>query len=149
MYATVCEKFNIPEWFYFKVCGERENEATYLYNDIRCVVYSPLNKTFFAIRSSGDIYTSINLMNWDKIRNGGVELYSASISIKDNVIIFVGENGIIMRSYYSEGENKIAYLNASSDMNFKLENGENRIILLCQEGDFSCSLTYRQKYIGV
>ena len=37
MYTTVCEKFNIPEWFYFKVCGERENEATYLYNDKQTV----------------------------------------------------------------------------------------------------------------
>lgn len=117
--------------------------------DIICVVYSSLNKTYFAIKSNGEIYSSINLMNWDKIRNAGTELYGASISTKDNVIVFVGKNGIVMRSYYSEEENKIAYLNASSDMNFKLKNGENRIILSCQEGDFSCSLAYRQKYIGV
>ena len=114
-----------------------------------CVVYSSLNKTYFAIKSNGEIYSSINLMSWDKIRNAGIELYSASISAKDNVIVFVGRNGIIMRSYYSEEENKIAYLNTSSDMSFKLKNGENRIILSCQEGYFSCSLAYRQKYIGV
>ncbi len=32
-YTALCEKFNIPEWFYFKVCGRGETEATYLYDD--------------------------------------------------------------------------------------------------------------------
>ena len=32
-YTKLCEKYNIPEWFYFKVCGRGETEATYLYDD--------------------------------------------------------------------------------------------------------------------
>ena len=32
-YTALCEKHDIPEWFYFKVCGRGETEATYLYDD--------------------------------------------------------------------------------------------------------------------
>lgn len=33
LYTDLAEKYNIPEWFYFKVCGKGETEATYLYDD--------------------------------------------------------------------------------------------------------------------
>lgn len=33
MYVDLCEKYNIPEWFYFKVCAADEVEATYNYDD--------------------------------------------------------------------------------------------------------------------
>ena len=33
LYTTLTEKYNISEWFYFKVCGKGETEATYLYDD--------------------------------------------------------------------------------------------------------------------
>lgn len=33
LYTALAEKYNIPEWFYFKVCGKGETEATYLYDD--------------------------------------------------------------------------------------------------------------------
>lgn len=36
-YTEIADKYNISEWFYFKVCGKRETEATYLYNDNRIV----------------------------------------------------------------------------------------------------------------
>ena len=32
-YTALTEKYNIPEWFYFKVCGKGETEATYLFDD--------------------------------------------------------------------------------------------------------------------
>lgn len=32
LYTALTEKYNIPEWFYFKVCGKGEKEATYLFN---------------------------------------------------------------------------------------------------------------------
>ena len=33
LYTALAEKCNILEWFYFKVCGKGETEATYLYDD--------------------------------------------------------------------------------------------------------------------
>lgn len=33
LYTTLAEKCNIQEWFYFKVCGRGEKEATYLFDD--------------------------------------------------------------------------------------------------------------------
>lgn len=33
LYTDLTEKHNIQEWFYFKVCGKGETEATYLFDD--------------------------------------------------------------------------------------------------------------------
>lgn len=33
LYTNLTEKCNIQEWFYFKVCGKGETEATYLFDD--------------------------------------------------------------------------------------------------------------------
>lgn len=33
LYTNLAEKYNIQEWFYFKVCGRGETEATYLFDD--------------------------------------------------------------------------------------------------------------------
>lgn len=33
LYTALAEKYNILEWFYFKVCGKGETEATYLFGD--------------------------------------------------------------------------------------------------------------------
>lgn len=33
LYTALTEKYKIPEWFYFKVCGKGEVEATYMYDD--------------------------------------------------------------------------------------------------------------------
>jgi len=35
VYLKLCEQYNIPEWFFFKVCAPKEKEATYSYNDMR------------------------------------------------------------------------------------------------------------------
>lgn len=35
LYTELAEKYHLYEWFYFKVCGKGETEATYLYNDKR------------------------------------------------------------------------------------------------------------------
>ena len=35
LYVKLCERYGIPEWFYFKVCAKGEREATYYYNDKR------------------------------------------------------------------------------------------------------------------
>ena len=118
-------------------------------SDVNDVVYSELNKMYYALCSNGKVYTSIYLINWDKIRDSGTKLNSASISYKDNNIVFVGDDGVIMISYYSAEENQIENISADSDMSFNLKNGENVIFVSCIDGDFNCSLTYRQKYIGV
>lgn len=35
MYTTLAQKYGIEEWFYFKVCGRGEREATYFFDDNR------------------------------------------------------------------------------------------------------------------
>ncbi len=35
VYLKLCERYNIPEWFFFKVCAPKEKESTYSYNDMR------------------------------------------------------------------------------------------------------------------
>jgi len=35
IYVKLCEQYNIPEWFFFKVCAPHETEATYSYDDMR------------------------------------------------------------------------------------------------------------------
>lgn len=37
LYTDLAEKYKIPEWFYFKVCGKGETEATYLFDDKRTI----------------------------------------------------------------------------------------------------------------
>lgn len=37
MYTSLARKYRVAEWFYIKVCGKGETEATYLYNDERTV----------------------------------------------------------------------------------------------------------------
>lgn len=35
LYTALTEKYNIPEWFYFKVCSKGETEATYLFDSVQ------------------------------------------------------------------------------------------------------------------
>ena len=37
LYTRLSERYNIPEWFYFKVCAPGEVESTYTYNSVQTV----------------------------------------------------------------------------------------------------------------
>lgn len=54
--------------------------------------------------------------------------------------------------YYTtlkEGDNEISKLSSDTDMTFYLKTGINKIRIQKEDGNFSCRISYRQKYIGV
>ena len=103
------------------------------------------NNNIFIIVGSV-ILTSTNGIDWVRQqKESGNSLHNVIYSDK---FVLVGEKSIILNSYIIQKENVISQLTPQSDMTFNLETGVNGISFL-SENDATCTLKFRQKYIGV
>ena len=88
--------------------------------------------------------------NWEQINsNVPYSLLGVVFSESQNQFIIVGDYLTILETNYLLKANLIQNISADSDMNFNLTRGENTIRLTRDTGNFSCRITYRQKYLGV
>ena len=116
-----------------------------------CVGYSDIHNLFVIGGAVGTILTSPDGINWTPKSSGINNLFHAITESQQlQLFVIIGNNGIVLNSYISDSdiENIISFLTPQSDMTFNLEKGENEILFL-SENNSNCTLTYRQKYLGV
>ncbi len=114
-------------------------------SDSEAVIYSDEYKLAVSVNEDGDVFVSINGLNWVEIVsfNDFADLKSA----KDKIII-CGSN--IVELKFAPDVNLISKLSANSNVNFQLGIGKNTLIsVVDNDGKINTLLTYRQKYIGV
>ena len=92
------------------------------------------------------IATSIDGINWKVVLpyciNGNDMIF------RDGIYHLAG-NSFIGYSSYERADNLINLLTQDSDIAFNLQVGENQLRLARQDGNVSCYVRFRQKYIGV
>jgi len=103
------------------------------------------------VGTSGTLLISSNIINWNIVDSNvsNSDLFYVNFFKEFDAFLICGINGIILKSLFSEGENKIENLSEDSDISLNLEIGENQLRLTRDSGDFTCRVKYRQKYIGV
>lgn len=111
-----------------------------------CILYCKFNGMFVIVGTGGLCVTSYDGMNFQITDLKINEMLNA---IAENEKILVVGSGCNLLSYNSEKKNIISRLSNDSNMNMKLEIGDNRIKLGKTTGSFICRISYRQKYIGV
>ena len=116
---------------------------------IRNPIYIDSIGIFLAIGSYLLVITSINGIDWniESVSDYNLNFWSVVYSEELEKFVIVGNNGIIYNSI-SVKENIISSLTSQSDMSFNLEVGENDLTFIT-ENNAECTLSYRQKYIGV
>lgn len=116
LYRDIARKYNIPEWFYLKVCAKGEVEATYLFND------SNLLKLVKCLQKEDDVYlgfhpsqtTFNNHDQWKK------ELHRIHQLIGDNFSI--GRNHHLLYNYLTLGAWEEDTSKTTSPDEFKISN---------------------------
>ena len=92
------------------------------------------------------IATSINGKDWKVV-------LSYSLGLRDIIYrdkkYYTAGNRFIGYSSYEQADSLIEHLTQDSDISFNLQVGENQLRLTRQEGNISCYVKFRQKYIGV
>ena len=121
--------------------------AHYLYS----ITYSEKLGLFMIVGTSGTLLISSNIINWNIVDSNvsNSDLFYVNFFKEFDAFLICGIHGIILKSLFSEGENKIENLSEDSDISLNLEIGENQLRLTRDSGDFTCRVKYRQKYIGV
>lgn len=114
------------------------------------VTFSEEMNIFIVVGTEGFCCISYDGDNWEEINsNIAYSLLGVVFSDTQNQFIIVGNYLTILESTYILKENLIQNISADSDMNLNLKKGENTIRLTRDTGNFSCRITYRQKYLGV
>lgn len=105
---------------------------------------------FYGIVSNvitGAVYFSFDSINWISIIPS-FRFQDIIYSLKLNRVVLCGSRqgtGVIV---YDNDENLIEKISEDSNMNFKLDIGDNQLLLLC-DGELYTRLSYTQKYLGV
>lgn len=116
-------------------------EASY-----RGIIYS--DKLGLFIAGGSKVMASSDGVDWGRIDIPNT-VNDIIYSDKQDILIAVGNGGIIYNSVYVVSDNLINYLSTKSNMGLKLEVGENEILFSKDSGSLTGIITYRQKYIGV
>lgn len=115
-YRDICIKYNIQEWFYFKVCAKGEVESTYHYNDselIKLVNYlKEENDTYLGFHPSQSTFNDIQ--RWNK------EVNRISQLIGNGFII--GRNHHLLYNYQMLRLWENLALKSSLNNDFKISN---------------------------
>lgn len=99
---------------------------------------------YFAITTDGKVFSSSNIFNWLKVNDFSYR-FNTMILARDS--IYIGGNQIIMNSK-DETKNSINSLTNSSNMDFKLDIGNNEIFYV-NKIDSDLKISFRKKYLGV
>ena len=110
----------------------------------------------FLTFSSNIVEISSDGINFTILKNFGFSLepflnnYSEVIfNSNKNIFILGGENKIIFETEFQANKNAISDLTVDSNMNMKIEIGNNEFLISSEDNNFIFNLRYRQKYIGV
>ena len=96
------------------------------------------------------ILISVDGKNWNELNSYyGFNSPSIAWSKKLNKFIILGDNNNMLSSNMSEAENVIGKLNSNSNMDFKLDIGNNMLRYISNNGIGNVQVTYIQKYLGV
>ena len=119
-------------------------ETISLSNSYSYIFLNKFTNKYFLLNSS-DVYFS-ETFDFVDVKKQEV-LPRLSKAVFSNNLIFLCSGTELVIIQYEKIKNCIKDLLNNSDMNFKLDVGEN--VLNFTPGQFSCNLYYRQKYIGV
>ena len=96
------------------------------------------------------ILISVDGRNWNELNSYyGFNSPSIAWSNKLNKFIVLGDNNNMLSSNMTEAENVIDKLNSDSNLDFKLDIGNNMLRYVSDNGIGNVQVTYSQKYIGV
>ena len=113
-------------------------------------IWNESEGVFYGIISgviTGAVYFSFDSISWIPIIPSYI-FQDIIYSLKLNRVILCGNRqgtGVIA---YDNDENIIEKISEDSNMNFKLDIGDNQLLLLC-DGELYTRLSYTQKYLGV
>lgn len=114
------------------------------------VTYSKELKLFIAVGLGGDIIVSPDADKWTLYNCGiNVNLTDVTYGKKDNEFMICGDEGTIVYMNWLSAENQIQNIQQDSDIDLKLVIGGNQFRLFMDDGEFTCRISYRQKYNGV
>ena len=124
------------------------------------VIYSEKLKAFYLVgygtqSGKGVLYTSRDGVNWSEkevshcYTQGHTTFSNCLADEKEKKIMIGGYDSLLIESFYSDYENVINTLSTDSNMNLSLEVGENKLTYTANYGGGTCTLRYKQKYIGV
>ena len=140
---------------------QTSNGLNYIKSDIsskldyaQCVQSLFINGVLWIINSSNRAYYTKDFKTFNYIDCVALSLYISCICFFKNNILFGGgsedPSAMVIMSYSKfESENIINELTKDSNMDFKLNIGENNLLLLTESGNASGIIKYRQKYLGV
>ena len=114
------------------------------------IVYSKEWSCFFVFGNNSDstqfIKKSFNGIDFEDV-NYNIALVEKSINANKEVCFLGGES--IGKIVLETTQNVINKISEDSDIGLNLQVGKNKLMIVRSEGEFSCSISYRQKYIGV
>ena len=102
------------------------------------------DNVYFAITNTGKVFSSSNIFDWSMV-NDFSYTFNTMILAQDS--IYIGGNQIIMNSK-DEPKNSINSLTNNSNMDFKIEVGENKIFYV-NKINSDLKISFRKKYLGV
>lgn len=102
------------------------------------------DNVYFAITNTGKVFSSSNIFDWSMV-NDFEYTFNTMILAQDS--IYIGGNQIIMNSK-DEIKNSINSLTNNSNMDFKIEMGENKIFYV-NKINSDLKISFRNKYLGV
>ena len=114
----------------------------FIWNETEGVFYGVVSNVI-----TGAVYFSFDSVNWISIIPSFI-FQDVIYNLKLNEVVLCGtvqSTGVIV---YDDDENLIEKISEDSDMNFKLDVGDNQLLLLC-DGELYTRLSYKQKYLGV
>ena len=118
---------------------------------INKIILSEYYNTIFAV--GGYIASTIDLINWNIMNfcayNIQVNLLTGFAEGKNGELFALGYGRKCISLSNVDGANAIADIDKISDMNLGLEVGTNIFSFDCTEGNFTVTVKYRQKYLGV
>lgn len=101
----------------------------------------------FVIPIEQGFYISYDSINWGVIYFGSSDWEYNDVVYAEGYFVIVGEAVFVSR--FVLNENLIQNISEGSDMGLNIEVGENEFRLIKSQGNFTCRIRYRQKYIGV
>jgi len=139
--GTILTSSNLIDWV------SHNFDTSYNLNGVD---YSEKYNITFAVGTNGFVLKSNNGVDW--VENEYITsqtLFSITYIKELGEFFLTGGTGTLLQSIINYTENQIQNITTDSDFNFNLLQGKNELILSAINGDVNCSVSYRQKYIGV
>lgn len=131
-------------WKKLKTQGGGSFNRIYMYKNM----YIGYDRDTTVEEISDTIYISIDLIHWVKIGEIISAISAYDLIIENGDFILYGVIELLIKQ--KVGENIINLVSQDTDMNLKLEIGDNTLLLHCENnGGLKGKLTFRQRYVGV